>query len=92
MHIYMRPHPTPAVRECLLVGRRVSSSLYLHESASSHTFSAGQKQDPASGSNCWPAEMRRNTWFTGADTWCLLSASLEHADEEPSTGRVGGRR
>ena len=91
MHIYAATPHSSSVRECLLVGRRVSSSLCLHESASSHTFSAGQKQDPASGSNCWPAEMRRNTWFTRAGTWCLLSASLERADGVTCTGRDGGR-
>ena len=37
-----------------------------------HTFSAGPKHDPESGSTSGPADMHGNTWLVRAGTWCLL--------------------
>ena len=68
----VRTRATPAVYDCLLAVGVPAATLCMRVPSSSCAFSAGQKQDPGSGSNYWPAETSRNTLFPRGVTPCLL--------------------
>ena len=76
---HRRPHPgawrhsVPAVRQPRACERMAMRKLGPASQASTHTFSAGPKHDPESGSTSGPADVNGNTCVKRAGTRCLQS-------------------